>query len=92
MVLKEIIIDGDKIESKSEVHMIFVKELGFEDYYGNNLDALADCLDDLDTPVIINYVNRERMKIKFGRFATVLSQVLKLAAKHNSKITYNESK
>ena len=43
--MKEIIIDGDKIESKSEVHEIFVKELDFPDYYGNNLDALADCLD-----------------------------------------------
>lgn len=90
--MKEIIIDGDKIESKSEVHELFVKELGFQDYYGNNLDSLADCLDDLDTPVTISYINRDRMKLKFGRFATVLSQVIKLAAKHNSKITYYESK
>ena len=28
--MKEIIIDGDKIESKSEVHEIFVKELDEE--------------------------------------------------------------
>ena len=90
--MKEITIDGDQIESKSDVHMLFVKELGFEDYYGNNLDALGDCLNDLNTPVVINYINRERMKIKFGRFAIVLSQVLKLAAKHNSKITYHELK
>lgn len=90
--MKEIIIDGDKIESKSEVHEIFVKELDFPDYYGNNLDALADCLDELNTPVTIKYINRERMKMKFGRFATVLSSVIKLAAKHNPKITYYESK
>lgn len=90
--MKEIIIDGDKIESKSEVHELFVKQLNFQEYYGNNLDSLADCLDDLNTPVAISYINRERMKIKFGRYATVLSQVLKLAAKHNSKITYYESK
>ena len=32
------------------------------------------------------------MKIKFGRFAIVLSQMLKLAAKHNDKIDYYESK
>ncbi|MEA4972648.1 MAG: barstar family protein [Candidatus Metalachnospira sp.] len=90
--MKEIIIDGDKIDSKAEVQELFVKELGFNDCYGNNLDSLGDCLDDLKTPVTIRYINRERMKIKFGRYATVLSQVIRLAAKHNSKISYYESK
>lgn len=90
--MKEIIIDGAKIESKSQVNEIFVKELGIPEYCGNNLDNIAECLDELKTPVEISFLNRERMKLKFGRYATVLSQMLKLAAKHNSKITYNESK
>ena len=90
--MKEITIDGEKIETKSQVNNLFVKELGFPVYCGNNLDAIGDCLDEIKTPVTINFINRERMKIKFGRFATVLSQMLKLAAIHNEKITYNESK
>ena len=90
--MKEITIDGEKIETKSQVNNLFVKELGFPVYCGNNLDAIGDCLDEIKTPVTINFINRERVKIKFGRFATVLSQMLKLAAKHNEKITYNESK
>ena len=90
--MKEITIDGEKIEAKSQVNELFVKELGFPEYCGNNLDAIGDCLDEPKTPVTINFVNRERMKLKFGRFATVLSQMLKLAAKHNNKITYYESK
>lgn len=90
--MKEITIDGEKIEAKSQVNELFVKELGFPEYCGNNLDAIGDCLDELKTTVTINFVNRERMKLKFGRFATVLSQMLKLAAKHNNKITYYESK
>ncbi len=90
--LKEIIIDGEKIESKSQVNEIFIKELGLPEYCGNNLDAIGDCLDELKTPVEISFINRDRMKLKFGRFSTVLSQMLKLAAKHNNKITYHESK
>ena len=90
--MKEITIDGEKIETKSQVNNLFVKELGFPEYCGNNLDAIGDCLDEIKAPVTINFINRERMNIKFGRFATVLSQMLKLAAKHNEKITYNESK
>ena len=90
--MKEITIDGEKIEAKSQVNELFVKELGFPEYCGNNLHAIGDCLDELKTPVTINFVNRERMKLKFGRFATVLSQMLKLAAKHNNKITYYETK
>ena len=90
--MKEIIIDGEKIETKSQVNEIFIKELGLPEYCGNNLDTIGDFLDDLKTPVEISFINRERMKLKFGRYATVLSQTLKLAAKHNKKITYNESK
>lgn len=90
--MKEITIDGEKIETKSQVHDLFVKELGLPEYCGNNLDAIGDFLDELNTPVKISYVNRERMKIKFVRFAIVLSQMLKLAAKHNDKIDYYESK
>ena len=55
--MKEIIIDGEKIETKSQVNEIFVKELGFPEYCGNNLDSIAECLDELKTAVTINYRN-----------------------------------
>lgn len=90
--LKEIIIDGNLIESKSQVNELFIREMDFPEYCGNNLDVIGECLDELKTQVTIKFVNRDRMKLKFGRFATVLSQMLKLAAKHNNKITYIESK
>ena len=33
--------------------------LGFPDHYGNNLDALADCLTDLDEPTTVELVGWE---------------------------------
>ena len=64
--MKEITIDGEKIETKSQVNNLFVKELGFPVYCGNNLDAIGDCLDEIKTPVTINFINRERMKINLA--------------------------
>ena len=57
--MKEIIIDGEKIEAKSQVNELFVNELGFPEYCGNNLDSIGECLDELKTPVTINYINNE---------------------------------
>lgn len=45
--MDEIIIDEEQFESAADVHAYLAKHLDFPDYYGNNLDALNDCLGDL---------------------------------------------
>lgn len=37
--------------NKQELHHYLAKELNFPDYYGNNLDALYDCLTEISTDV-----------------------------------------
>ena len=44
----EIIIDCGGIATKQELHEHIAETLGFPDWYGHNLDALMDCLTDLD--------------------------------------------
>jgi RNAse (barnase) inhibitor barstar len=43
----EHIIDCAQIHSKQELHRILAEILHFPAYYGNNLDALYDCLTDI---------------------------------------------
>lgn len=47
-------VDGWQHQSKAEFLAAAGRALGFPDWYGENLDAFADCLDDLDvSPVVL---------------------------------------
>lgn len=46
-------VDGVALESKKEVLGAIGAALDFPDHYGGNLDALRDCLRDLDSPTVL---------------------------------------
>ena len=55
--MNNITLKLDKFSKKEELHSYLKKKMKFPDYYGENLDALFDCLTDIstDTAVDINY-------------------------------------
>ena len=55
--MKKVILDFTCAETREEIHEILKRELDLPEYYGNNLDALYDCLTDIreDTAVGIYY-------------------------------------
>ena len=42
-----IILDGKSMGDRASLHDELRKKLNLPDYYGNNLDALSDCLDEM---------------------------------------------
>lgn len=46
--MKQITLDGNKLSDITQVHDYLKELLEFPDYYGKNLDALYDCLTDLN--------------------------------------------
>jgi len=40
----KVIIDGKHIKSEEDFHSVLARELDFPDFYGQNLDALWDCM------------------------------------------------
>lgn len=44
-------IDCAKIITPQEFHRTLAETLSFPEWYGHNLDALYDCLTELETPV-----------------------------------------
>lgn len=54
--LKRIELDGNLIKRKG--HDYLKKAFNFPNYYGNNLDALYDCLTDIGAPTQIKLKNK----------------------------------
>ena len=54
--LRTALIESSKMSSVSDIHRTLKEELGFPDYYGGNLSALADCLSEQTEPVRIEVV------------------------------------
>lgn len=46
--MKQITLDGNILADATLVHDYLKEQLDFPEYYGKNLDALHDCLTDLD--------------------------------------------
>ena len=51
--MKKVILDFSYAESREEIHATLKRQMEFPEYYGNNLDALYDCLTEIgeDTAV-----------------------------------------
>ena len=62
--MKDYILDFTNINSIEEVHKYIKNMLHFEDYYGENLDALNDCLSELEEySNIIIKTNEEKLNM-----------------------------
>lgn len=46
------VLDAACMQGRKETHEYLKKVLNLPDYYGENLDALYDCITDMDRPTI----------------------------------------
>lgn len=56
-------IDGKKITDWNSLHSVFKSELSFPDYYGENMNAWIDCVDELtEKPTLLQIENSKFLK------------------------------
>lgn len=79
--MKQITLDGNILADAAQVHDYLKGCLGFPEYYGKNLDALHDCLGDLDDMEIIITAPEEDSAV----FQRIL-RVLKAADRENDSL------
>ena len=85
--MKQIILDGNLLADATKVHDYLKEMLEFPEYYGNNLDALYDCLTDLDdVEITINLPEED------GAIFQKVLRVFKAASRNNDsmKLIVNE--
>ncbi len=86
--MKEVIIDGAVIHTKDNLHDTFAKELGFPEWYGRNLDALYDCLTDLNEDVLIRLEDFDDLEEHLPVYAGIVVRIVRRASRENPRITY----
>lgn len=81
--MKTITIDCTPIETPAVLHEILAEKLRFPDYYGHNLDALYDCLTELEEETQLILTNWHALEYRLGDFSGKLVYVFHCAADDN---------
>ncbi|KMQ16263.1 barstar family protein [Bacillus mycoides] len=80
--METIQLDGRKFTSKEMLHKILKDQLDLPDYYGENADALWDCLTGwIDTPVKIEWEFFRESKKMLGSYADLILETFQDAQK-----------
>ena len=82
----KLVLDGDKISSREELHRLMEAVLDFPEWYGGNLDALYDCLTELMEEVDIQVLHMRALEERLGDYTGKLLRVLKDAEHVNLNI------
>lgn len=81
--MKEVTLDCRGFVPRSALHKAFAEALSFPDHYGNNLDALHDCLTSLTQETRLTLLHWPAAEAGLGRYAVGLKRVLEDAKKEN---------
>lgn len=82
--MKQITLDGNLLADASTLHDYLKDVLDFPEYYGKNLDALYDCLTDLDN-IEISIISPEENGAIFQK----VLRVFKAAERENETLKLN---
>lgn len=84
--MKQIIFQKEQIKSKESIFQILQKELALPEYFGHNLDALYDVLQEVSVDVHIALPDVITKESYLGTYGKSLIQVLKDSALENEHI------
>lgn len=69
------VLDGKKMVSKEETHKYLKETFGFPEYYGENLDALHDCLSEM-ADLEVEFINADDMLEALGDYGKKVFKLL----------------
>lgn len=69
-----VILDARKLGTKGSAHPYLKKVFRFPDYYGNNLDALYDCLSELP-PIHVSLIHSREAGDYFSKILSVFEEL-----------------
>ena len=83
----DVTLDGRTIDSREALHQRLSELLHLPAWYGRNLDALHDCLTDLQEPVTLRVICARQMREALGGYVSSLGHMLHDSAQENENLT-----
>lgn len=80
------VLDGREIQDRDKLHDVLSASLSFPEWYGRNLDALYDCLTDMQEEVEIRFLWEDILREHLGGYAEALIKAVCVSAEENSRI------
>ena len=74
--MQYVFLDGAVIKKPADLHAAFAAALDLPDYYGRNMDALHDCLTELEEPVCVVAVHVPELREHLGRSANAFWRLM----------------
>lgn len=84
--MKDITIDCRGLVPRSDLHRAFADALAFPDHYGNNLDALHDCLTEIAEETRIRLLHWAAAEESLGSYAQAAKRAILDAAIENENL------
>ena len=84
--MKHVILDGESILTRDDLHKALREGLAFPEWYGNNLDALHDVLTDCREKTVIGLVDLPILEDHLGDYAVYFLRVLDDCAQESSHL------
>ena len=82
--MEEKIIDCTRIHNREDLHAVFREALTFPEWYGDNLDALYDCLTEISGKVRL--LDWETAEVRLGDYGKKAKKVIAAAALRNTDL------
>lgn len=86
--MKRYMLDGRTVSSRESLHRSLAALLHFPEWYGGNLDALYDCLTDLEEDTCLYISDFSALEQVLGAYALDFVQVLADAAGEDPHFAY----
>ena len=88
-MIQTCILDGAAIRDKETLHTLLAEGLNFPCWYGRNLDALYDCLTDVQEETEVVLLNMKLLEESLGHYMVSLMGVLQKASEENANVRVN---
>ena len=82
-----VVLNGKRMDTREHAHSHLARRLRLPDWYGRNLDALCDCLGEINVPTVILLRNAGFMKQSLGDYGGKLVSVLSAMTGENTNLS-----